>query len=229
MKIVDNKDEFAYFPLHVEPERTLLIPAPYYTNQINTIENIARSLPSNFFLYVKEHPFQGGASGWRKIEDYKKILKLPNVKLFHPDVSNEKLLKNCSLVITIAGSLGLQAAVYKKPTIVFTNTIYSELPSVSKVSNLEELPILIKNTLKKTIELNDMVSYVKRVLNNSFEFDLVGLEEKMQKEFYYGGFLFDVLIDEKKVKEFLIQNKESFKELAKEHVRKIEQHKKYLK
>ncbi len=68
-----------------------------------------------------------------------------------------------------------------------------------------------------------------KILNNSFEFDLVGLEEKMQKDFYHGGFLFDVLIDEDKVKGFLIQNKELFRSLAKEHVKKIEQHKKYLK
>ena len=228
LKTIDLEDEFVYFPLHVEPERTLFIPAPYYTNQINIIENIARSLPVNFFLYVKEHPFQGGASGWRKVDDYKKILRLPNVKLIHPDVSNELLLKNCSLVITIAGTLGLQAALYKKPSIVFTDTIYSKLPSISKVTNLEELPIIIKKALKKTTELNDMLTYVKKILNNSFEFDIVGLEEKYQKSFYYGGFLFDVLIDEEKVKEFLIQNEKLFRNLAEEHVKKIEQHKKYL-
>ncbi len=51
----------------------------------------------------------------------------------------------------------------------------------------------------------------------------------MQKSFYYGGFLFDVLIDEEKVKEFLIQNEKLFRNLAEEHVKKIEQHKKYLK
>ena len=47
---------FIFFPLHLEPERTLLMKAPFYTNQLSLIENIAKSIPIGYKLLVKEHP-----------------------------------------------------------------------------------------------------------------------------------------------------------------------------
>ena len=35
-------------PLHQEPERSLLIAAPKFSNQLETINEIAKSLPENF-------------------------------------------------------------------------------------------------------------------------------------------------------------------------------------
>ena len=42
---------FVYFPLHMEIERTTLIGAPYYINQIEIIKSVAKSLPINFKFY----------------------------------------------------------------------------------------------------------------------------------------------------------------------------------
>ena len=50
-------------------ERSLLITAPYFVNQIEVIRNIAKSLPINFKLFVKEHPLQY-ARGWRSSNKY---------------------------------------------------------------------------------------------------------------------------------------------------------------
>ena len=93
---INSDEKFVYFPLQLEPERTLLISAPYYTDQIELIEKIAKSIPIDFLLYVKEHPRQG-SEGWRDIKNYNKVLNLPNVKFLHPEVSNDFLLENCSL------------------------------------------------------------------------------------------------------------------------------------
>jgi len=43
-------EPFVYFPLHMEIERTTLIGAPYFTNQIEVIRSVAKSLPINFKL-----------------------------------------------------------------------------------------------------------------------------------------------------------------------------------
>ena len=83
---------FVYFPLHMEIERTTLIGAPYYINQIEIIKSVAKSLPINFKLYVKEHPGQILRS-WRPISEYKDIMDIPNVELFHPNVSKNELYK----------------------------------------------------------------------------------------------------------------------------------------
>ena len=45
-----NLEPFVYFPLSVDMERNLLINTPFYTNQIETIRIIAKSIPINYRL-----------------------------------------------------------------------------------------------------------------------------------------------------------------------------------
>ena len=217
---INPNEKFVYFPLHLEPERTLFIPAPFYSNQLEVIVNIAKSLPIDYVLYVKEHPMQA-VYGWRNASYYKKILELPNVVLIHPNFSNETLLENCQLVITIAGTLGLEAAFHKKPSIVFTDTIYSELPSVYRLKSLEDLSNAIKTSLKIKVNINDLNSYINKIINNSFEFDSESLGVLFNNKFYYGGFLFDHNVSIKSVQEFLEKHKKLFQKSADEHIKKI--------
>ena len=48
-----KNEKFVYFPLSVEPERTLSISAPFYMNQLEIIKNVVRSIPADYNLYVK--------------------------------------------------------------------------------------------------------------------------------------------------------------------------------
>ena len=93
---------FVYFPMGVDLERNILIGAPYFTNQVEVIRSIAKSIPINFELWIKENPANSTRS-WRSISDYEQIMNLPNVKMIHPEASNYKLIKECSLVATIRG------------------------------------------------------------------------------------------------------------------------------
>ena len=90
---IKNTKPLIYFPLQEEPERGLLIQAPNYTNQIEIITNIVKSLPTGYELYVKEHPASVFRE-WRSVSVYKKIMKLPNVRLIHPSVKSEDVIKN---------------------------------------------------------------------------------------------------------------------------------------
>jgi len=137
---------FLYFPLHTEPEAKILTTSPFFSNQLAVIENIARSLPVDYILYVKEHPGQG-LKIWRSIEYYKKILDLPNVKLIHPTVNAQDLISKCSCVISISGSTGFEALFHKKPVILFSDEYYDCLSMVTKVNDLTHLPHLISKTL----------------------------------------------------------------------------------
>ena len=227
IKIVEKNTPFVYFPLHLEPERAVLIAAPYYTNQLEVIRNIAKSLPVEFLLYVKDHPGMRD-SGWRNISFYKKILELPNVKLIHHSVSNDELIKNCSLVVTIAGTAGMEAAFYQKPSIVLVDTIFSPyLPSVYRVRNIEDLPEAISLSLNRKVNLDDLNNYVSFIDKNSFQFDYFSLQANIGDVFFHGGFLKDVYISTSQMNEFLQENKKIFEILADEHISKINQYKKY--
>jgi hypothetical protein len=225
-KEIDENDKFVYFPLQFEPEASILMLSPFYTDQLNLILSIAKSLPIDYTLYVKEHPVQV-LNGWRNLSFYKTILGMPNVKLLHPSIHNDELLKKCSLVITITGTLGLEAAFYNKPTITFTDIIYSKLPSVYRLKNLEELPQAIRSSLKKQVQLSDLNKYVNCVTDNSFEYDYTTMEIALQNRFFYGGFLFDVELPSNDANTFIDEFKPTFDQLSSEFVRAISQHKKY--
>ena len=128
---------YVYFPMSVDMERNVLIDAPFYTNQIEIIRIIAKSLPVDYRLLVKENPSQISRE-WRSTSDYKKIMSIPNVTLVHPNVLGSDLIKNSSLVISLAGSSPLEATFYKKPAIIFGDVIYSLIPTIVKVNELEK-------------------------------------------------------------------------------------------
>ena len=217
---LEHNQKFIYFPLQLEPERSTLIPATFYTNQLNVIVNIAKSLPIDFQLYVKEHPMQKIKS-WRENSYYKSIMELLNVKLIHPSISNDEMLEKCTMVITIAGTTGLEAALHKKSAIIFTDAIYSSLPSVHRLTSLEELPNAIKESLKKEVKISDVNEFMNTLDANSFSFNNTELSIKINNEFFYDGYLFDTEINIKKVEKFLEKNHKDFEILEIEYMKKI--------
>lgn len=220
IKEIKKDEKFLYFTLHSEPERALLFPAPYYMNQLNVIQNIAKSIPIGFKLYVKEHPTQR-IFGWRDQTWYKEILKLPNVELLHPKISNDDLLEKCSLTISIGGTVGLESAFFNKPSIVFADVIYSNLDSVEKVENFAQLSEKIELLLKSKININDLNKYIQTIENLSFKIELEKIRADMKHRFYYDDFLREVDISESEMKKFLIDYQKEFEFLVDEHIKKI--------
>ena len=217
---IKNKKPLIYFPLQVEPERSLLIQAPNYTNQIEVITNIVKSLPAGYELYVKEHPANVFRE-WRSVDDYKKIMKLPNVKLIHPSVKSEDLIKKSSLVITISSTSGLEAAFYNKPSIIFADLDYSILPSVHKIKTIDELPYAIRASLKKEVKFSDLNHYINLIEENSFELNFDSIDSDFDHNFHYGGFLADVEIPIEKMRLFLERHSTKFDKIATECIKKI--------
>ena len=217
---IENKKQIIYFPLQIEPERSLLIQAPNYTDQIKVIRNIVKSLPQEYELYVKEHPASVFRE-WRSIHDYKKIMELPNVKLIHPSVRSEDLIKKSSLIITISSTTGLEAALYNKPSIIFADLDYSILPSVHKIKSIDELPFAIQTSLKKEVKLSDLSHYINLVEENSFELAFDSIDSDFDHHFHYGGFLADVEIPIEKMRLFMERHSADFDKLAVECMKKI--------
>lgn len=223
LKNILNDIPFVYFPLHFEPEQTTLIKTPYHTNQIEVITNIAKSLPVEYYLFVKEHPAMK-LSGWRKISEYKKILHLPNVRLIHPSISNDEIIPKSSMVITISGTSGLEAAFYNKPSIVLTEVNYSNLSSVHLLKNWQSLPNLISTTLNSEVNLFELNQFVNHVESVSFAFDSWALEQESDEFFADGGFLPGSNLKLNLMKNFLEKNESVFTLLASEHLSKIKEY-----
>jgi hypothetical protein len=217
-KITDSN--IIFFPLHLEPERTLLIDAPFFTNQLEVIYNIAKSLPIGYKLYVKEHSAMI-TRGWRSIDYYKELSKIPNVVLIHPSIPPDEILQKCSLVITITGTAGLDAAFYGKPSIVFGNLLYSDLSSVISLKNINDLPFLIRNTIGKKIDLHELNKFIHLIEKNSFPFKWNSFTTSVQQFFYINGNLTDVEISDEQMESFQKTNEHILSPLIDEHIKKI--------
>ena len=218
---IPSDENFIYFPLHQEEEESLLIGAPFLCNQIEVIKNIVSSMPIGYKLYVKESPVISARDG-RKISEYKELLKLPNLRLIHNSVNPYELLKKCSLVITIVGSTGLEAACYKKPCVVLTDTSYSNLNSVKKPNNFEDLHFLIKHMLTEKFDYSDIFDYNEYLENNSFSFNFYGIWELISNYFQYSGTYVDDNITDTKMKTFLENYSDYFRPASNEYIKKIQ-------
>ena len=98
------------------PETTSLLNGNDYMNQAFVVETISKNIPSNYKLYVKEHPAMF-TSHARKIDFYKRITLLPNLELVPIYADGLKLIKNSKLVISIDGSSNFEAMLMRKPAL----------------------------------------------------------------------------------------------------------------
>ncbi len=144
---LDTVRDFAFFPLHFEPEVSIQVFGRPYQNQIELVRNLARSLPAGMLLLVKEHPRSVGV---RPYGYYKKLLQIPNVKLVDPDLPTHVLIRQAALVGVISGSSGLEAAILGKPVLVFGTPAYNQLPQsiVRYASDQNELSKTILDLLR---------------------------------------------------------------------------------
>jgi hypothetical protein len=140
----DLAEDFAFYPLHYEPEIATLLLAPFWTEQLNLIRQIAKSLPLHFKLYVKEHP---AMVKYRPFSYYRELKKIPNVKLIDPNVKSFGLIKNSKLIITLTGTAAFEGLIFEKPIITFGDVFYNALPTVKHCHEIERLPFLVKEQL----------------------------------------------------------------------------------
>jgi len=221
-KKIDESFPFVFFPLHEEPEQILLMGAPFYTDQISVIRNIAKSLPIGYKLYVKEHPGMR-AFGWRKKSFYEKIMNIHHVRLLHSDVLSEEVIKKCSLVISIRSTPTLEAAFHKKPSICFYSELgYQTIPSIHVLKDIKELPKAIKQSLQKTVNLSDLSDYVNWNKENGFEFLYEYYARAVATKFKSNvGFLKDIQINSEIIDSLLTDFADVYKKLGQEYIKKI--------
>lgn len=163
--------DYAFFPLHTEPEVTLRVYSYPYLNQIEVVRLFSQSLPVHMKLLVKEHP---GSVGKRPLSYYRKLLQIPNVLLVHPAIGSRPVLQRSRLATIIAGSVGLEALILRKPVIALGNTPFQILPDtmIRHVTN----PFMLAHEIRDLLanhrhDENALISYLAAVIKNSVPVD----------------------------------------------------------
>ena len=214
----DLKIPYVYFPMNIVEEMNLLHYAPFYTDQIEVIRHIAKSIPIDYVLYVKEHK-GAGLRGWNKIDYYKEIMEIPNVKLIHPSYDNNLLLQHSKLLVTIRGTTAYKAVKYGISSIIFGQQPFEIIPSVFRVNSLLELPNLIHKIIDKPVDVSYYKKYEQLIDNLGCSFDMFYYENLRNKVFFSGDILSNVEINEHDMHDFVENNKKLFSELVAEHLK----------
>ena len=130
---------YVLFPLNYEPEAALLIHGSYFEDQMVCIRNLARSLPAGWELVVKEHPTMQ-RRGRRPFGFYRRLHRIPNVRLVPGKTSNARLVNGAEAVALVSGTSGLEASLVGKPVVMFGDFPWDYAPTVHKVERLADLP-----------------------------------------------------------------------------------------
>lgn len=128
---------YVFFPLHVEPEVSLMVFAPEYADQIEVCRRVAQALPAGIRLLVKEHP---GMVSSRPRGFYDELRGLLNVELVHSAVSSHTIYSDprCQAVLGVSSSVCFEAAMNSQPVVMLAPPPYRGLPTVSCADSLHD-------------------------------------------------------------------------------------------
>ncbi|MEA2554471.1 MAG: hypothetical protein QOJ65_2647, partial [Fimbriimonadaceae bacterium] len=83
-------ERFVFYPLHKQPEHSVDVQGARYCNQYELIKSMARELPLDVRLYVKEHR---NCLGDRSPKELEAMKMLPGVRLIDPMVDSNDLIE----------------------------------------------------------------------------------------------------------------------------------------
>ena len=163
---VNYETKFIFFALHYQPEATTLPLGGIFDNQLLAIKILSESVPEGWTIYVKEHPRQFDTKSFsrkntrkgrtlqrrhfRNEDDYKKILRMKNVRLIGLHEDSAVLIRKSVFAATITGSVGWESLLERKPCMVFGNSWYSSCNSCYVVTSVDDCKKAIPDILSKT-------------------------------------------------------------------------------
>ena len=153
---INELKPFVVYAMQVQPESSVDVWAPYFSNQFEVIKNIARSLPVGHRLLVKQHPNAKGKFGYNF---YNRIRKLPATSVLDGSIDSHLILKDADIVMTVSGTIAYEAALMGKKSILFSDVFFNQLDLVSVCKDFSQLKSQIQDVLSKKV---DKVKHLKK-------------------------------------------------------------------
>jgi hypothetical protein len=137
-------EPFVFFGLHYQPESSIDVCAHFFADQVRVIELISRSIPPTHKLLVKLH--KSAASHYSRSQ-LAQFTKFPGVQLVSPFAYTREFIQKAAVVLSIQGTIGLEAALLGKPVVMFADSPTKVFPNVATIGRLPEFPDLIHSKL----------------------------------------------------------------------------------
>ena len=177
-KTEDLKGYKLFFsPMHAEPEYNTLSVSPEFSNTMELIAWLSKSIPANGIIVIKEHPM---VYGIRSRQYYDRFRKMGNVVLAHPEISSLEWIQNSLLVTILTGTVGVEAVYNEKPVLAFGKYhIINNLPTVRYANNFDSTNKAVHELIKLSNN-KKLLSVSKQALYHAqmdISFEMKGLEK----------------------------------------------------
>lgn len=127
---------YVFFPLHIEPESTMMVEAQMCDNQLILLDWLSKALPAGWYVLVKEHP---GATAPRPAGFWQRVRRYPNVVVAATLENADTIAARAKAVGCITSSIGVQCALAGRPVITFhPNFIGLCMPHVLLATSYEK-------------------------------------------------------------------------------------------
>ncbi len=157
---------YVLFGLHMQPESSIDVWAPFFSNQMWVVELLARCVPPTHSLLVKIHKSDVSNYSGHQL---RALQALPGVELVEPFADARALIEKADLVIAIQGTMALEAGLLGKPAIVLGESPATLFPSVTAAGEIKKLPALVRAKLEQSVpERGEIVDAFARYLTPFF-------------------------------------------------------------
>lgn len=170
------KGKFLYFPFHVPMDMALTIRTPEYFDQYTLLDFLAKNIPKEYKLAVKEHPAQIGSLDRNRLRNL--LTYNENIVLLRSSINTYDILEKASMLITINSKSGAEALLSGKKLLVIGDAFYN----TSDIATYENHLKLIPNTILEILKSNppqeeNVVEYFQNVWDSSCPGELYELGE----------------------------------------------------
>lgn len=162
-KELKNK-KYIIYPLQLEPESSTLVHGRWFHDQVKVIELIAKNLPADTILIVKEHL---PSIGRRPSRLYKKINDYHNVFFIAENVDIYQLIKYSRGVALISSTMGIEALLLNKPVLAFGIRYYNVSCNVFEACDFRNLKDVIQQFLNHQFDVDNALALFKTVIDTT--------------------------------------------------------------
>jgi hypothetical protein len=160
--------DFLFFPLHYEPEIATLVLSQY--DHASVIDIVARQLPISWKLVVKDHPVMIGRRDHAYIRNIAE--RYPNVVFADPVLSAQQLVQDARAVLTLSGTVALEAMVLGKPVVITSPVRFGNFGLGTFSQDLINFGTVLDAALVKKDDEQDIVRMLASIWQHCDHFDV---------------------------------------------------------
>jgi len=158
---------YVFMTLHLQPEATTSLFAPYHVNQLNVVECLARAVPLGWKVVVKPNATMRGVD---PVHFFQGLSRIPNVVITTYDADTKALLQGARAVFTISGTSGLEGALLGKPVFLMAThgVIWHMIRDLHIFTNWENVHAALNRIKDYQPDNASLAAYLQAVHDTSF-------------------------------------------------------------